>query len=134
MIYMKKEVMNRMLDMRKGIYQGDHPNILLQNYETEVIVHKHKYNNDNREALNCWSKLIYTAIAMQKNNITPDNFWCARAIKEYIKIKLAAKTPKAIKEAQHLLLQYESLELSATNDDIEKLKKSLNEYYNFFKK
>lgn len=94
----------------------------------------YKYNNDNREALNCWSKLIYTAIAMQKNNITPDNFWCARAIKEYIKIKLAAKTPKAIKEAQHLLLQYESLELSATNDDIEKLKKSLNEYYNFFKK
>ena len=71
---------------------------------------------------------------MQKNNITPDNFWCARAIKEYIKIKLANKTPKAIKEAQHLLLQYESLELSGTNEEIETLKKSLNEYYNFFKK
>ena len=50
-----------MLDLRNGIYKGDHPNILLQNYETEVIVHKHKYNNDN-------NYLHYLNIYLPKNN------------------------------------------------------------------
>jgi hypothetical protein len=70
---------------------------------------------------------------MQKNNIAPNNFWCEKAITEYIKLKLVNKTPNAVKEAIHLLEQYETLDLPNTSNNIEELKKSLNEYYNFLK-
>ena len=43
----RKQIIAKMLELREGIYQGDHKNILLQNYETDVIVHKYKYLNDN---------------------------------------------------------------------------------------
>lgn len=42
-----KLIINKMLELRNGIYRGDHPNILLQNYETEVVVHKYRYSDDN---------------------------------------------------------------------------------------
>ena len=93
-----------------------------------------KYSNNNKEALIIWSRLIYTAKAMQQNNIMPDNYWCEKATYEFISLKLAAKTPKAISEAQRLLRQYESLALPSTENNIERLKKSLKEYYNFLTK
>ena len=93
----------------------------------------YQYHNENKEASKAWSKLIYTSIAMQKNNIAPNNFWCEKAITEYIKLKLVNKTPNAVKEAIHLLEQYETLDLPNTSNNIEELKKSLNEYYNFLK-
>ena len=58
---MRKEAIKRMLDMRKGIYEGDHPNILLQNYETDVVVHKYKYDHDN-------NPLHYLNIYLPKDN------------------------------------------------------------------